>query len=134
MSNLNFTYEGKPCGFIRKGLSKVVSIEEEWVSSCEKGLAGIHYQTFLKPIKEEVLRLHAVEITDSQAWMIARQALDMPVPEYLRSEEHDEETERKGVIKKGLQGIAGMLDASVAVATAPVKAVSNTLKSSSKDE
>ena len=80
------------------------------------------------------MRLHAVEITDSQAWMIARQALDMPVPEYLRSEEHDEETERKGVIKKGLQGIAGMLDASVAVATAPVKAVSNTLKSSSKDE
>ena len=77
MSDLNFTYEGKPCGFIRKGLSKVVSIEEEWVSSCEKGLAGVHYQTFLKPIKEEVLRLHATEITDSQAWMIARQALDM---------------------------------------------------------
>ena len=86
MSDLNFTYEGKPCGFIRKGLSKVVSIEEEWVSSCEKGLAGVHYQTFLKPIKEEVLRLHATEITDSQAWMIARQALDMPVPDYLRSE------------------------------------------------
>ena len=50
--------------------------------------------------------------------MIARQAFVMPVPDYLRSEEHDEETERKGVIKKGLRGIAGMLDASVAVATA----------------
>ena len=73
MSNLNFTYEGKACGFIRKGLSKVVSIEEEWVSSCEKGLAGA-LQTFLKPIKEEILRLHAVEITDSLR-MIARQAL-----------------------------------------------------------
>ena len=133
MSNLNFTYEGKPCGFIRKGLSKVVSIEEEWVSSCEKGLAGVHYQTFLKPIKEEVLRLHATEITDSQAWMIARQALDMPVPDYLRSEEHDEETERKGVIKKGLAGIAGVLDAGVSVATAPVRAASSALKSNKEE-
>lgn len=133
MSNLNFTYEGKPCGFIRKGLSKVVSIEEEWVSSCEKGLAGVHYQTFLKPIKEEVLRLHATEITDSQAWMIARQALDMPVPDYLRSEEHDEETERKGVIKKGLAGIAGVLDAGVNVATAPVRAASSALKSNKEE-
>ena len=133
MSNLNFTYEGKPCGFIRKGLSKVVSIEEEWVSSCEKGLAGVHYQTFLKPIKEEVLRLHATEITDSQAWMIARQALDMPVPDYLRSEEHDEETERKGVIKKGLAGIAGVLDAGVNVATAPVRAASSAWKSNKEE-
>jgi len=133
MSNLNFTYEGKPCGFIRKGLSKVVSIEEEWVSSCEKGLAGVHYQTFLKPIKEEVLRLHATEITDSQAWMIARQALDMAVPDYLRSEEHDEETERKGVIKKGLAGIAGVLDAGVNVATAPVRAASSALKSNKEE-
>jgi len=133
MSDLNFTYEGKPCGFIRKGLSKVVSIEEEWVSSCEKGLAGVHYQTFLKPIKEEVLRLHATEITDSQAWMIARQALDMPVPDYLRSEEHDEETERKGVIKKGLAGIAGVLDAGVNVATAPVRAASSVLKSNKEE-
>ena len=134
MSNLNFTYEGKPCGFIRKGLSKVVSIEEEWVSSCEKGLASVHYQTFLKPIKEEVLRLHAAEITDSQAWMIARQALDMAVPDYLRSEEHDEETERRGVIKKGLAGIAGVLDAGVSVATAPVRAASGALKGSPKEE
>jgi len=134
MSDLNFTYEGKPCGFIRKGLSKVVSIEEEWVSSCEKGLAGVHYQTFLKPIKEEVLRLHATEITDSQAWMIARQALDMPVPDYLRSEEHDEETERKGVIKKGLAGIAGVLDAGVNVATAPVRVASGLLKGLPKEE
>lgn len=133
MSNLNFTYEGKPCGFIRKGLSKVVSIEEEWVSSCEKGLAGVHYQTFLKPIKEEVLRLHATEITDSQAWMIARQALDMAVPDYLRSEEHDEETERKGVIKKGLAGIAGVLDAGVSVATAPVRAASSALKGNKEE-
>ena len=134
MSNLNFTYEGKACGFIRKGLSKVVSVDEEWVASCEKGLAGVHYQTFLKPIKEEVLRLHAVEITDSQAWMIARQTLDMSVPDYLRDDENDEETERKGVIKKGLQGIAGMLDASVAVATAPVKAASNVLKGTNNEE
>ncbi len=133
MSDLNFTYEGKPCGFIRKGLSKVVSIEEEWVSSCEKGLAGVHYQTFLKPIKEEILRLHATEITDSQAWMIARQALDMPVPDYLRSEEHDEETERKGVIKKGLAGIAGVLDAGVSAATAPVRAASSALKSNKEE-
>ena len=129
MSDLNFTYEGKPCGFIRKGLSKVVSIDEEWVSACEKGLASVHYQTFLKPIKEEVMRLHAVEITDSQAWMIARQTLDMSVPDYLRDEENDEETDRKGVIKKGLLGIAGMLEASVAVATAPVKAAGSVLKS-----
>jgi hypothetical protein len=134
MSDLNFTYEGKACGFIRKGISKVVSVEEEWITTCEKGLAGVHYTTFLKPIKEEVLRLHAIEITDSQAWMIARQVLDMPVPDYLRDDEHDEETDRKGVIKKGLAGIAGVLDASVNVATAPVRAASSVLKGSSKEE
>ena len=134
MSNLNFTYEGKACGFIRKGLSKVVSVDEEWVSACEKGLASVHYQTFLKPIKEEILRLHAVEITDSQAWMIARETLNMAVPDYLRDDDNDEETDRKGVIKKGLAGIAGVLDAGVAVATAPVKAASGALKGSSNDE
>ena len=133
MSNLNFTYEGKSCGFIRKGLSKVVSVDEEWVSACEKGLASVHYAIFLKPIKEEILRLHAVEITDSQAWMIARETLNMAVPDYLRDDEHDEETDRKGVIKKGLAGIAGVLDAGVSVATAPVKAASAVLKGNNEE-
>jgi len=130
MSSMYFTYEGRPCGFIRKGLSKVVSIEEAWVTDCEKGLAGVHFQTFLRPIKEEVLRLHSVEITDSQAWMIARQVLDGEVPDYLHDEEHDEETDRKGVIKKSMLGIAGVLDATVNVATAPVRAASGILKRS----
>jgi hypothetical protein len=127
---MHFTYEGRPCGFIRKGLSKVVSVEEEWVTDCEKGLAGVHFQTFLGPIKEEVLRLHAVAITDSQAWMIAKQVLDGSVPDYLHDEEHDEETDRKGVIKKGMLGIAGVLDATVNVATAPVRAASGIIKRS----
>jgi hypothetical protein len=134
MSSLNFTYEGKPCGFIRKGLSKVVSVEEEWVTTCEKGLAGVHYAMFLTPIKEEVLRLHAVKITDSQAWMIARQVLDMTVPEYLHDEEHDEETDRKGVVSRSLQGIAGVIDTGVSVATSPVRAASSALKRTPKEE
>ena len=128
MSNMYFTYEGRPCGFIRKGLTRVVSIDEEWVASCEKGLASVNYQAFLKPIKEEVIRLHATEITDSQAWMIVKQIFDGAVPDYLQDKDNDEETERKGLIKKGMSGIAGVLDKTVNVATAPVKAASSVLK------
>lgn len=132
MSDLHFTYDGRPCGTLRKFASEVVSIEEEWISSCEKGLATVNYQAFLKPVKEEVLRLHATEITDSQAWMIVAQIFAKAVPDYLRDEKNDEETERKGIVSKGLRGIAGVIDTTVNVATAPVKAVGNTMKGTPK--
>lgn len=132
MSNLHFTYEGRPCGSIRKFASEVVSIEEEWTSSCEKGLATVNYQAFLGPVKEEVLRLHATEITDSQAWMIVMQIFSKAVPDYLRDESNDEETDRKGIVKKGLQGIAGIVDTASRVVTAPVKGVADMVKTNEK--
>lgn len=132
MSNLHFTYEGRPCGSLRKFASEVVSIEEEWVSSCEKGLASVNYQAFLNPVKEEVLRLHATEITDSQAWMIVMQIFSKAVPDYLRDEKNDEETDRKGIVKKGLQGIVGAVDTASRVVTAPVKGVADMVKTTEK--
>ena len=134
MSDLHFTYQGRPCGTLRKFASEVVSIEEEWISSCEKGLASVNYQAFLKPVKEEILRLHATEITDSQAWMIIAQIYNKAVPDYLRDENNDEDTERKGIVKKGLQGIAGILDATTQVVTAPVKGVTQMVKPNMKAE
>ena len=132
MSNLHFTYEGRPCGTLRKFASEVVSVEEEWVSSCEKGLATVNYQAFLQPVKEEILRLHAIEITDSQAWMIVSQIFNKAVPDYLRDESNDEDTERKGIVKKGLQGIAGVMDTASRVVTAPVKGVADMVKTTEK--
>jgi len=132
MSDLHFTYDGRPCGMLRKIASEVVSIEEEWISSCEKGLATVSYQAFLKPVKEEVLRLHAIEITDSQAWMVVSQIFSKAVPDYLRDEKNDEDTERKGIVQKGIRGIAGVLDTTVGVVTAPVKTVAGAVKSTEK--
>jgi hypothetical protein len=64
--------------------------------------------------------------------MVVSQIFNKAVPDYLRDESNDEDTERKGIVKKGLQGIAGVMDTATRVVSAPVKGVADMVKTTEK--
>lgn len=89
MGNLHYDYE---CKKTLTSLGKRINIDEEWVDSVNDFFGDEGYDNFLHWIKRMIRVQHNVEISDAQGWMLQYHILSTGVPQALRDDDVDEET------------------------------------------
>jgi len=89
MGNLHYDYE---CKKTMTSLGKRINIDEEWIDSINDFFGDEGYESLLHWTKRFIRVTHNVEISDAQAWMSMYHMLSYGVPQALRDDDIDEET------------------------------------------
>ncbi len=89
MGNLHYDYE---CKKTMTSLGKRINIDEEWIDSINDFFGDEGYEPLLHWTKRFIRVTHNVDISDAQAWMSMYHMLSYGVPQALRDDDVDEET------------------------------------------
>ena len=102
-NEVRYTYTGKEVGGLRKLVSDVVIVEEQWINTMSKQFAGNGYKQLLHYVKKTIRNECSDDLTDAQAWMLLYHITKTGVPLALRDEEADE----KSTPAKVMNSVAG---------------------------
>jgi len=117
-NEVRYTYNGKEVGTLRKLVSDVVIVEEQWINAANKYFAN-GYAPMLKFPKALIRQECGEELTDAQAWVLLHHLTNSGVPLALRDTEEDEKS-RPAKVAGAVAGAAlGTLDSAVSTVTAP---------------
>lgn len=116
---VRYDYKGKEVGSLKKMLSDVVVIEEQWISAANKFFAD-GYSAILKFPKALIRQECGEELTDAQAWMLLHHITNSGVPLALRDTEEDEKSRPAKMANAVAGATLGTLDSAVSVVTNPV--------------
>ena len=90
-NEVRYTYNGKEVGGLRKLVSDVVVVEEQWINAANKFFAN-GYTPMLKFPKALIRQECGEELTDAQAWMLLHHLTNSGVPLALRDTNEDEKS------------------------------------------
>ena len=125
---VRYSYEGKEVGGLKKLVSEVVVLEEDWIDAAMKHFAGESYNGFLRFPKALVRQYCGEEMSDAQAWMLLHHLTNNGVPLALRDSSLDEKS-RPAKLANALAGAAlGTVDSATKVVSKTVAAVTPTPK------
>ena len=101
---VRYTYNGKEVGGLRKLVSDVVIIEEQWINAANQFFAN-GYAPMLKFPKALIRQECGEELTDAQAWMLLHHLTNSGVPLALRDTQEDEKS-RPAKVAGAVAGVA----------------------------
>ena len=117
-NEVRYTYNGKEVGGLRKLVSDVVVVEEQWINAANKFFAN-GYAPMLKFPKALIRQECGEELTAAQAWMLLHHLTNSGVPLALRDTNEDEKS-RPAKVAGAVAGAAlGTLDTAVNTVSAP---------------
>jgi hypothetical protein len=137
---LYYNYDCEKVGKLKKMLTSVVMIEEDWINHVNQTFGTQGYSSFLNLAQKLIRNKYAEQLTDAQAWILMHHVLTQGVPLALQDTSADEETNPALFIpKKAASMTAGAVDTTLeatgkvvsgvaGIVTAPFK------RSSSDDE
>ena len=132
-NEVRYTYNGKEVGGLRKLVSDVVVVEEQWINAANKFFAN-GYAPMLKFPKALIRQECGEELTDAQAWMLLHHLTNSGVPLALRDTEEDEKS-RPAKVAGAVAGAAlGTLDTAVSTVTAPAVKVKGVFAKKTAEE
>ena len=109
-NEVRYTYNGKEVGTLRKLVSDVVVLEDEWISSMNQHFGGFGYVRFLEYVKRQIRSECSDDITDAQAWMLLHHITNTGVPLILRDEEADEKSAPAKIMNSMASSVLGVGD------------------------
>lgn len=101
---VRYTYNGKEVGGLRKLVSDVVIIEEQWINAANQYLAN-GYAPLLKFPKALIRQECGEQLTDAQAWTLLHHLTNSGVPLALRDTQEDEKS-RPAKVAGAVAGVA----------------------------
>jgi len=136
---LYYNYDCEKVGKLKKMLSSVVMIEEDWVNHVHEHFAHGGYHEFLKYVRKWIRNEYGENVTKAQAWVLMYHILDEGVPKALRDKAHDEETNPALYVPQKAAGFAAgavdtTLEATGRVVSGVTGAVSAPFKKSDSDD
>lgn len=132
-NEVRYTYNGKEVGTLRKLVSDVVVVEEQWINAANKFFAN-GYAPMLKFPKALIRQECGEELTDGQAWMLLHHLTNSGVPLALRDAEEDEKS-RPAKMAGAVAGVAlGTLDTAVNSVTSPAVKVKEVFSKKAPEE
>jgi hypothetical protein len=132
-NEVRYTYNGKEVGGLRKLVSDVVVVEEQWIKAANQFFAN-GYAPLLKFPKALIRQECGEELTDAQAWMLLHHITNSGVPLALRDTTEDEKS-RPAKVAGAVAGAAlGTLDTAVSTVTNPVSKAAQALKKNAPEE
>ena len=132
-NEVRYTYTGKEVGGLRKVVSDVVVIEEQWINAANQFFAN-GYAPLLKFPKALIRQECGEDLTDAQAWMLLHHLTNSGVPLALRDTEEDEKS-RPAKVAGAVAGVAlGTLDTAVGAVTAPAAKVKGAFTKNAAEE
>ena len=132
-NEVRYTYTGKEVGGLRKLVSDVVVIEEQWINAANQFFAN-GYAPLLKFPKALIRQECGEELTDAQAWMLLHHLTNSGVPLALRDTEEDEKS-RPAKVAGAVAGVAlGTLDTAVGAVTTPAAKVKGAFTKKAAEE
>lgn len=130
---VRYDYKGKEVGTLKKMLSDVVVIEEQWINAANKFFAN-GYAPMLKFPKALIRQECGEELTDAQAWMLLHHITNSGVPLALRDAEEDEKSRPAKVANAVAGATLGTLDSAVSAVTNPVVKAGQVFKKKPSEE
>lgn len=130
---VRYDYKGKEVGSLKKMLSDVVIVEEQWINAANKFFAN-GYSAMLKFPKALIRQECGEELTDAQAWMLLHHITNSGVPLALRDTEEDEKSRPAKVAGAVAGATLGTLDTAVNAVTTPVVKAGQVFKKKPTEE
>ena len=131
---VRYTYEGKEVGGLKKLVSQVVILEDQWVEAAMKHFAENSFTAFLKFPKALIRQYCGEELSDAQAWMLLHHITNAGVPLALRDASVDEKSRPAKVANALAGGVLGTMDSAVGAVAKTVSAVTPTKAPSPVEE
>ena len=131
-NEVRYTYNGKEVGGLRKLVSDVVVVEEQWINAANKFFAN-GYAPMLKFPKALIRQECGEELTDAQAWMLLHHLTNSGVFLSLRDTEEDEKSPAK-VAGAAAGAALGTLDTAVSTVTVPAVKVKGVFAKKTAEE
>lgn len=130
---VRYDYNGKEVGTLKKMLSDVVVIEEQWINAANKFFAD-GYKNLLRFPKALIRQECGEELTDAQAWMLLHHLTNSGVPLALRDAEEDEKSRPAKVANAVAGATLGTLDSAVSAVANPVVKAGQVFKKKPSEE
>jgi len=132
-NEVRYTYSGKEVGTLRKLVSDIVVVEEQWINAAHQYFAK-GYAPLLKFPKALIRQECGEELTDAQAWMLLHHLTNSGVPLALRDTDEDEKS-RPAKVAGAVAGVAlGTLDSAVNTITTPAVKVKGVFAKKAPEE
>jgi len=132
---LYYNYNCEKVGKLKKMLSSVVMVEEDWIDQMNDIFASQGYGSFLSIAKKVMRSKFSEELTDAQAWILMHHVLTQGVPVALQDKDADEETNPALYVAGKAAGLASSaVDTTGKVVTGVAGAVAAPFKKSDSDD